>query len=195
MKFLFVAVIASMLLNAVPVIAADMTDFESSSVGRRKSNLPRLSVDTDPSKSGIQSSLRVVRGSFFMIDVVVTGIDPAKPLDVYQFNLRFNPKVLEAVEIVSWGFLPGGFIIQKVVTPADVSWAEGVLAFPGVSGDGILATITFKAIGNGKSRLDLRDAILAGLGEDITGRVSDGTVTALSPRHERSSAGPVFFSK
>jgi hypothetical protein len=94
-------------------------------------------------------------GSSFMVDVVVIGVDPARPVDVYQFALAFDPHILRAVSVVSFGFLPGGIVLQSDVTPHDVKWAAGVLGAPGISGDGILATITFEANANGTSRLSL----------------------------------------
>jgi hypothetical protein len=92
-----------------------------------------------------------------MVDVVVIGVDPARPVDVYQFALAFDPHILRAVSVVSFGFLPGGIVLQSDVTPHDVKWAAGVLGAPGISGDGILATITFEANANGTSRLSLHD--------------------------------------
>jgi hypothetical protein len=139
-------------------------------------------VDTNPFKRGIQSNLKVVRGSAFTIDVVVTRVHPAKPLDVYQLDLHFDPNVLRALSVVSGGFLSGGIVIELNLTPQNVNWAEGVLGLPGASGDGILTTITFEAIGEGRSKLELREAILAGVGEDITGKSKHGTVTVSRPR-------------
>jgi Calx-beta domain/Cohesin domain len=159
---LFFAVIGSLLLNAVPLLAAD------------------IFVDADPSP-GVQSGLQVAPGSSFTIDVVVTGVDPAKPLDVYEFDLHFDPNVLRAVSVVSGGFLPGAIAVEAYVTSLAVNWTEGVLGLPGVAGDGILARITFEAIGNGTSTLDLREVVLAGVGEDITGAVTPGIVTAGLP--------------
>ena len=180
------AVIMIALLNALPMLAAagQFTNSEKVSAARQKSNLPRVFIDTDPSKPGIQSSLRVVRGSSFMIDVVVSGIHPDKPLDGYEFALHFDPNILRAVVSVAGVFLPGAIVIENNATPSDVNWAEGVLGRPGVDGGGILTTITFEAIGNGRSNLDLTKVILASRGEDITGRIRDARVRVLPPRRK-----------
>jgi hypothetical protein len=67
-----------------------------------------------------------------MVDVVVIGVDPARPVDVYQFALAFDPHILRAVRVVSFGFLPGGIVLQSDVTPHDVKWGRGC---PGCSGN------------------------------------------------------------
>jgi hypothetical protein len=143
---------------------------------------PRVFVDADPARPGIQSKLNVVHGSSFMIDVVVTGVNPIEPLDAYEFDLYFDPNILRAVSVVSGGFLSGIIIIEQDVTPPHVNWAAGVISKAGVFGDGILATITFEAIGRGGSKLDLREVVLASRGDDITGKIKHGAVTVSPPR-------------
>jgi len=166
------AIILSMLLNAAPLLAADVF------------------IDMDPLAPGIQSELRVVRGSTFTVDVIVTGVDETLPVDVYQLNLEFDPRVLRVVTVTSGGFLSDGFVIQPDITPSEVNWAEGVIGNPGASGDGILITITFEAVHRGTSSLRLPDVILASLGEYVTGALSEGMVTVVrkhKPPHRRNN--------
>lgn len=187
---LVVAVLATILLIPFPGLSQDIDpNVDSSSAARRKKfdGLPLLSVDTDPFTPGIQRRLRVTDTSF-TIDIVVSNL--ARPLSAYQFGLSFNPKVLRIVDpdkdVISGRFFGQSLILQKEITPSEVNWAEGVFfGGTGVSGDGILTTVMFEIIGRGSSRLALGQVVLAADGEDITGRVVSGAITAPRPRQSR----------
>jgi Cohesin domain len=171
MNRVFIIVVA-VLLNADAVFGA--------AADKSKTH---LFVDADAFTPGIQSRHTVSVGSIFTIDIVVSGIDPATPLDVYQFTVGFDPNVVRPVNIVSSDFLGGGVLIQSDITSSQISWAEGLIGKSGVSGDGILATVMFEAVGSGKSGFDLRDVVLAGIGEDLTGKVNNGVITVERPRN------------
>lgn len=101
---IFFIVIVSMLLNALPVLSAENLSTGAQRAGVRKSSGPRLFVDTDPLTAGIQSHHKVIHGFSFTVDIRVSGIGPSKPLDVYQFSLRFDPSVVRPVSIVTGRF-------------------------------------------------------------------------------------------
>jgi hypothetical protein len=181
-----VLIVLGLLLKAFPALSADdvITKVEKSA-SRKNSAGAQVSVDIDPFRPATQSKLKAISGSSFAADIVVTGVDPARPIDVYQFTLSFDPTVLRAVSIVSGGFLFGGgevIILQKDVTSSDIKWAEGFIGLnSGASGSGILATVMFEVIGSGKSELGLSDVVLAGLGNDLTGKITSGIVTVKRP--------------
>jgi hypothetical protein len=147
--------------------------------------LPTVSIDMDPSISGIQSGLNVGLGTTFQIGVFVSGVEDSARLKGFAFDVDFAPSIVSATNAVDGGFLPGGFI-TKNIAPPDVNFAK-VTFGPGggVSGDGFLAFITFHAIAVGtNSVLDLNDVKLsAAFGPISTTSVHDAsiTVTASTP--------------
>jgi len=144
--------------------------------------LTTVSVDTDPGTSGIQTVLDIVVGDTFTIDVVIEDV---ANLHGFAFDLDFDPAVLSAVSVVDGGFL-GGFLFEFTndVYPPDVNFAETLLPqLPSVSGNwGVLASITFDAIGFGTSRLHLNDLLLADRdGQQITvGTINNGSANVAS---------------
>jgi hypothetical protein len=109
----------------------------------------------------------------------VTGLPPGTPFDV-------NIRISEAVNVYTWGFelsfakrmevlkvvaiVEGDFLKMGGATGFTdyVDHANGLakaaatllMEVPGVSGNGILATITFQVVGGGSSDLDLHDTVL-----------------------------------
>jgi hypothetical protein len=100
----------------------------------------------------------IVNPGTVTIDVMVYG---AMDLASYEFNLAFDPDVLEATGVVDAGFLQG------TVTPIgpSIDNVNGTINFAAFStgatelpdGDGVLATITFDTVDYGESELDLFD--------------------------------------
>ena len=137
-----------------------------------------VSIDTDPSTPGVQPDLEVAVGTSFTVDVVVTGVDA---IAGFEFDMDFDPAILNATSVVSGGFLLSSFpgVIESDVAPPDVNFTELQLGSETSGEDGILATITFDAIGFGTSPLDLNDVILAFAGVNITDAVNDGTINAV----------------
>ena len=52
---------------------------------------PIVSVDADPGTAGIQSSVTVLQGTSFQVDIVISGVDAAMPLNAFDFDLFFDP--------------------------------------------------------------------------------------------------------
>ena len=121
-----------------------------------------VSIDLDPLTGGIQSSAQFVLGDTFTADVLVSDVPMLNPLHGFEFDVDFNATVLTATAVVDGGFLlaPVLTVEQDIASP-DVNFAEVTLLAAGASGDGILASMAFDAIGLGTSGLLLNDVILA----------------------------------
>jgi len=124
-----------------------------------------VSVDTDPGTSGIQTVLDLVAGDTFTIDVVIQ-MGPSdyfsNYLTAFQFDLNFNPAVLRYVSpVVSGNFLPPPVSSPTLENSSYVRYGEVIFAslFTPIVG-GVLASITFDAIGSGTSLLDLNNVSL-----------------------------------
>lgn len=140
--------------------------------------LPIVSVDADPNTAGIQSTINIQNGDSFDVDIVISGVDAASPLNGFEFDLFFDPVRLAATGVVDGGFLSAPVIsIQNVIGAMSVEFAEVSLGAIGASGSGTLATISFVAQGAGDSLLDLQNVLLsAPFGVQIAGAVNDGSV-------------------
>jgi hypothetical protein len=138
----------------------------------------------------VQSPATVSQGSTFVVQVNISGA-----ADVYdfQFDLGFNPAVLQATSVVEGAFLPGGgatFFIPGTIDNIGGSVANNadtlIGAVPGVSGAGPLTLVLFDftALAPGTSALTisnviLLDSTLANL--NFTTTDSSVTVTATTP--------------
>lgn len=144
---------------------------------------PVVAVDTDPVTPGVQHHIPVAIGTSFKVDIVVIGVEEARALNVFEFDLGFDPAIVRATSVVSGGFLPSpSAVIESDVTPPDVNFTEGAIGPHTAHGNGILATVTFTALSAGVTVLDLNNVILAALGGiNIPGSVIDGAITVLSP--------------
>jgi hypothetical protein len=121
-------------------------------------------------------------GSTFTVDIVISGVSAAAPLNAFEFDLFFDPAVLTAVSVVDGGFLLSPvFTIQEIIGGLSVEFAEVTLGPFGASGSGALATITFDATGKGESVLDLDNVILsAPFGVEIVPTaIEDGFVNTI----------------
>jgi hypothetical protein len=135
----------------------------------------------------------VVEGDPFSVDIIITGVEAAHPLNGFEFDLDFDPSVIAAVSVSSGGFLLSPvFPVQSIVGATSVEFAEVTLLAAGASGDGVLATISFIAMGTGISALDLNDVILTEpFGVQLfPDRIDDGSVTVAAI--PEPNAGLVF---
>jgi hypothetical protein len=153
---------------------------------------PIVSVDTDPGTSGIQSASDLTGLTSFSVDIVISDVDAAAPLNGFEFDLDFDPTLLTAVSVIDGGFLPSPiFEIQNSIGAMSVEFAEVSLLGSSSASSGILATISFDVIAGGISLLDLNDVLLsAPFGVPIvTAAVVDGSVrVGESPIPEPSAA-------
>ena len=121
-------------------------------------------------------------GTVVTVDV---GIANVSDLYAYQFDLTFNPGVLQAVSSSEGSFLAGGgstFFINGSndnVGGTVSATADTLLsAVNGVNGSGELAVFTFDAIGNGSSALSIQNELLLDSNFNILGdTTTSGSVT------------------
>jgi hypothetical protein len=108
----------------------------------------------------------------FTVRVSITGVVSSAPLYGWQFNLTFNPAVLQA-EIVSEGpFLKqagvtqfAGYTISNTAGWVFAGCAVDDWFGGGVYGSGTLATITFQTISKGNSMFNFTDTQLRSFDE------------------------------
>ena len=116
----------------------------------------------------------------------VISIDVANVVDLYgfEFKLKYDTYLLDAIDVAEGDFLKSGgdtFVSKMEINDtAGYVWVVITLmsAPSGVSGNGTLATITFKAINSGISQLGLYDTILGdSCGDPIPHTVENGTIS------------------
>jgi len=120
-------------------------------------------------------------GSLFDVSI---GIVDVADLYAFQFDIGFDPLILSAQSITEGSFLPDGgttFFIPGIIDNGigTITFTADTLigAVPGVLGDGLLATISFKAISSGTSDVSLSEVILLDSSlNDISASPTGGSV-------------------
>ncbi len=160
---------------------------------------PVVSVDAIPdgantatSVGAIDTCRSVSTGAIFTADVVIQGVTGIAGM---EGHLMYNSSVLR-VTAVSYAFLigsAGGSLVElgDVVPDSDGNFELGVVTFPlmPATGSGVMARMTFEAVGPGTSPLDLQNVKLSdALSQPIppadsvtgifTGSVNDATAVA-----------------
>lgn len=120
---------------------------------------------------------------------VAMRVEQAQDLYGLEFHLRFDPKILQVqdadnetvgVQIESGDWLQDGFVATNQVDNkrGTIDYAATLLnPAPALSGDGIAATIQFKALRDGTSPLQIEKAILATRdAQEIESQIQDGAV-------------------
>ena len=110
-------------------------------------------------------------GETFVIQVV---IEEANNLGAFQFNLAYDPSILQVTEATLGAFLEstGNLVIP---VRSEVNNAEGKVTFgavslgsaPGPSGTGVLATLTCIAQGEGSTALSLQEVQVLDMAANI----------------------------
>jgi|SRR5208283_620377 len=126
----------------------------------------------------------VTLGNSFTVNITITG---AVDLYAFQFDLGFDPTLLQATSATEGAFLPSGgatfFIPGTIDNTAGIisATADTLVGFvPGVNGNGDLVDIGFTTVGTGTSPLTLANEIFLDSNlNDITGTLTftAGTVT------------------
>ena len=129
-----------------------------------------VAVDADPGVKGVQSTVTVMPGDRFMVDLVVEDILPGAPLNAFEFDLNFDGLLLRPASATRGGFLLAPvFTVQNFLEPMSVEFAEVTLLPTGAFGSGRLATLTFDALDIGTSALTPSNVILsAPFGEPLS---------------------------
>ncbi len=132
----------------------------------------------------------VSTGDNFTVDVNIAGVTD---LYDFEFDLSFNPAVLQATNILEGAFLSSGG--STFFLPGSIDNTVGTITFnantlltaiSGVSGSGTLAEFDFTALASGASSLDLSNIIL----QDSTGNLLGYTATAGSVNVQGATAVP-----
>jgi hypothetical protein len=137
-------------------------------------------------------------GTVVTVDVDITNVSD---LYGFQFDLTFNPNVLQAVSSTEGTFLSSGGATYFVPGTNDnvggtvAATADTLLAaIPGVNGGGELAVFTFDAIGAGTSAIGIQNEILLDSNLNVIpdtttgGAVTVTSGTATAPEIDPASA-------
>lgn len=124
----------------------------------------------------------VQAGDNFTLDVLVAD---APDLYAFQFDIAFNPAIMQAGAVLEGGFLAAGgatFFIPGAIdnVAGTVSFTANTLMGPGpgVTGDGLLVHLSFQALAPGQGGLTFGNVVLLNSAlADITATTVDGTVT------------------
>ncbi len=108
------------------------------------------------------SSVTVMVGQSFSIDVTISAVSN---LYGWEYKLRWNASLLSAVSVVEGSFLETAgntFFVPKINNTAGSMIVDCTLLGDvwGVSGSGILSTVSFNVITAGETLLDLQDTML-----------------------------------
>jgi general secretion pathway protein D len=141
-------------------------------------------LSADPIVSVGSTSVNV--GATFALPVDVAGVSD---LYAYQFDVTYNPALLELQSIAEGPFL--GTAGPTFFTPGSIDnsvgaatfWANALIgSIPGASGDGEIASLTFRALAAGTSAVSPASVILLDSnGNDIDFTAESGSVTAPIP--------------
>jgi streptogramin lyase len=140
---------------------------------------PSISVDVQPSGNTATSAGTIdacssaAAGTTFDVDVVVQDLPG---LDGYQLDLLYSPSVLSITAIETGLFLgPGAIDFSDSVPDSDghVLLLSANMEGPARGGSGVLARVTFQAVGSGLTRIKLANVILGQSGGKAIGD-SDG---------------------
>lgn len=130
------------------------------------------SVSIDPAESTIQV------GSTVCVSVLVLN---GSSLNAFDLTLVYNPAILR---LESWSFgnyLTNLMLIRKQDDPGSLTLAATQLARPGVTGDGSLLNLVFRAIIPGNSSVVIQNASLAtGDGQLLYTELIPGMITTVA---------------
>ncbi len=113
-------------------------------------------VQAEPLVSISPATSKVTVGETFSVDIIMTDFPSCQGGGL---SLRFKPSVVKVTKVTvasgTWSFASQGGVIDN-----DRGRVSDILfsAFPGVTGNGVIATIELQAIGAGRTRLRLRES-------------------------------------
>ena len=118
----------------------------------------------------------------FNINIDITGVSD---LYAYQFDISFNPSILAAITVSEGGFLSSAGSTSFV--PGTIDNGTGTISFTadslisaisGANGSGTLAIISFNALQDGVSALNISNTLLLDSNlSDIAATTTSGSVT------------------
>ncbi len=125
--------------------------------------IPIVTLDLDPNLTGVQTTGTAQVGTRFAVDVRISQVPTAGALVAYEFDLRFDPTRMKAVQVDTGTFFSNPLSLQTDLSPPDVSVARLEQGAP-VAGDGWLARIWFDGLATGAVDLGLRNVLLSTAG-------------------------------
>lgn len=126
-------------------------------------------------------------GGSFAVDVHVADVTD---LFAFQFDLAFDPAVVQASAVLEGGFLASGGGVTSFI-PGSIDNGAGTVSFTAntllgpagaASGDGVIVRLLFQALAEGHSELLLGNLVLLDAAlADIDATVGSGRVTVAAP--------------
>ncbi len=144
-------------------------------------------VQAEPLVSVSPAKSRVTVGETFSVDIIMTDFPSCQGGGL---SLRYKPSVVKVTKVTvasgTWSFAgQDGVIDNERGRVSDILFS----AFPGVTGNGVIATIELQAIGAGRTQLRLRESSLnpfASQGQPFVVTFGKGKVVAKQPRARRT---------
>ncbi|HXK22641.1 MAG TPA: hypothetical protein VMS55_08200 [Myxococcota bacterium] len=123
---------------------------------------PIVAIDADPTVAGVQASRTVAAGSAFEVDLVVSDVSAASPVQSFQIELGVSSGAVTALDALDGAFLEAPVLtLQEIVTPSSVQFAQISADPSGASGSGVLARFLFDATAPGDAALTLPTLLLS----------------------------------
>jgi hypothetical protein len=123
---------------------------------------PVLSIDADTTLAGVQASRVVTVGNVFEVDLLISDVSAASPLQSFQIMLSMTGGSLAALDALDGSFLePPVFTLQEVLGATSIQFAQISADPTGASGAGVLARFQFQALAPGVTSLGLPTALLS----------------------------------
>jgi len=142
-------------------------------------------ASADSVSLNVSSAASVPQGNNFTVDVNISGVTD---LYDFQFDLSFDPTILQVTNIAEGAFLPGAG--ATFFLPGFIDNSSGTITFnadtleaaiPGANGAGTLIEFSFDASSVGTSFLNLDNIILQdSQGNLISSSTTNGSVTVTS---------------
>jgi len=153
-------------------------------VGTGRADGPTTTVSIAP------ASQEIFLGSTGITDVLVEDVTD---LYVFEFQIAFDPTLVEVVQIQPGDFLSPDWLLENSVDNDNGTLAYALCQLnpsPPQSGDGVLATITWRGKAMGTSPITLTYVQLgAPAGVPIPSNTQDGEITVVEPE-----SGPIVTS-
>jgi len=143
-------------------------------------------VQAQPVVSFSKAKTTVTPGEIFSVDIVMSDFPVSQGGGL---TLHYRSSVVQVTGVTvnnaTWSFInqPGAIDNEKGKVK-DIIFS----AFPGVSGDGVIATVEFEAIKKGKTRLRLKESSknpFANNGEPLAVELLNAVVRVKKPRIEK----------
>lgn len=156
---------------------------------------PIVALDASPGSPGIQAEGTAEVGDVLTVDVVLFGLSGGESVGGFEIDIGFDPAVLLALSVSGGSFLtPPTFVVQEEVGFAQIQFTEVSLVPIGATGDGVLATLSFEAIGVGQALLDISAALAAPFGVPLPAAAVEGATIRVGSAPIPEPRGAALFA-